>query len=271
LILPDELVVATSWGDGMSEATKVVVFGAAGNLGQRLVRAGLANGHAVTAFVRDEQGFRTRMGGTLPDGLALRVGDLRNGEAVGAAMAGQDAAVNAAGHATEGDDFVALCRTVIAAAETPLAPPGRLWLMGGAAALSVPHTRFVGVDLPGVPVIYEAHRRNHQQLMTSTLDWSLMCPGPLVPLVGDRLTEGMRVSVDTLPYAVPRYAAFLPRIGLSLMMKAKLPETIVSYEDVAALVMSHLARGGPFARRRVGIALPAGQTGVKSGWVPGQR
>jgi putative NADH-flavin reductase len=255
----------------MSGAMKIVVLGAGGHMGQRLVRAGLERGHAVTAFVRDEAGFRAKMGSDLPAGLTLRVGDARDPQAVGAALAGQDAAVNAAGHATEGDAFVALCRTVIAAAETHLAAPGRLWLMGGAAALDIPHTRYVGVDCPGVPAIYETHRRNHRQLAASLLDWSLMCPGPMVPLAGDRLTEGMRVSTDVLPYAVPRYAGLLPRLGLSLMMKAKLPEIIVSLEDVAALMMSHLDRGGPFARRRVGIALPEGVTGAKPDWVPGKR
>ena len=54
-------------------------------------------------------------------------------------------------------------------------------------------------------------------------------------------------------------------------MKAKLPELIVPYEGVAAVIMANIAAGGRFSRHRVGIALPAGERGVKAGWKLGQR
>ena len=41
------------------------------------------------------------------------------------------------------------------------------------------------------------------------------------------------------------------------------PELIVSYDDVAAVLLDHLAPGGRFSRARVGVALPERQRGEK--------
>lgn len=60
-------------------------------------------------------------------------------------------------------------------------------------------------------------------------------------------------------------------IALSLMMKIKLPELIVSYEDVAELIMRNLQSGGDYGRRRVGVALPEGERAGKPGWALGER
>ena len=37
----------------------------------------------------------------------------------------------------------------------------------------------------------------------------------------------------------------------------------MSYDDVAAVLLDHLASGGRFSRARVGVALPEGQRGEK--------
>ena len=38
----------------------------------------------------------------------------------------------------------------------------------------------MGVDLPRFRKVYEAHRTNLEALRRSPLDWSMLCPGPMI-------------------------------------------------------------------------------------------
>ncbi len=69
---------------------KLVVFGASGGTGRPLVAQALAAGHDVTAFVRDAA--------TAPEGARVVTGDVLDGAAVDAAVAGHDVLVSALGH-----------------------------------------------------------------------------------------------------------------------------------------------------------------------------
>lgn len=251
--------------------TRVIVFGATGNVGRRLVARGLAQGHAVTAFVRSGQKLVQQWNDRLPENLQVVEGDVLDESAVGQAVEDQDAVVNAAGHASDPKMLERICAIVVRQAERVMAPPPRVWLFGGAAALDIPHTPYRGVDLPGVPAIYQAHKRNWEMLKRSATDWSLMCPGPMVPAPDGRPRGDLRISTEVLPYPLGHWARFAPRIALSLSMKAHLAEITVTYEDVAEIVMTHLATAGRFARKRVGVALPVGQRLEKPNWRPGQQ
>jgi len=242
----------------------VVVLGAAGNMGRRLVRAGLDAGHRVTALARSRARLEQALGQL--EGVAVIDGDVEDAATLDRALDGQHAAVNAALTVMDGERFTRACAGIIAAAERRLPSPGRLWLYAGAAALTVPGTGLLGVDLPGVPGQYQLHAANFRALARSTLDWSLICPGPMVPAAGAAPRADLRVSVDVMPFEVPGWLTRAPRVGLSLLFKRRLPELIVTYEDVARLVMTHLEPGGPYSRHRVGVALPAGERGKKPGW-----
>jgi putative NADH-flavin reductase len=247
---------------------RVIVFGAGGKLGRRLVAAGLSEGHAVSAFVRDAEKLRQQLGEEAYGRLRVEVGDALDAEAVGRALAGHGAVVIAAGMAGDGGGFLQICANVVHQAERRLAPPRRLWLLGGVAALTIPHTDVPGVDLPGIPKIYRDHKTNYELLRESTLDWSFMCPGPMVD--GDAPTPGLRTSTEILPVQVGGWVRWAPRPALALVMARHLSEMIVPYEDVARLVMANLDGDGPYSRKRVGVALPPGQKGRKPGWRPGQ-
>ena len=79
-------------------------------------------------------------------------------------MVGHDVAINAAGTVTEGSTFTQLVQTVVDSTIISLGEGGRLWQFGGAAALNVPGTHIIAVDLPKVPKVYEAHRTNLEGL-----------------------------------------------------------------------------------------------------------
>lgn len=177
---------------------KLLVLSAAGKSGARLVAAAMQAGHTVTAFARDREKLFSRL--PVQPGLIVKIGDVTNETLLGEAMAGQDAVINAAGNASDGPIFATLVQTVIAAAERALAPGGRLWLFGGAGVLTVPGTTLLGVDLFGFPAIYQAHRKNYDAVRATRLDWSMLCPGPMIAAPDGRAHDGLRQSADTLPF-----------------------------------------------------------------------
>jgi hypothetical protein len=120
-----------------------------------------------------------------------------------------------------------------------------------------------GVDLPMVSKVYEAHRTNLIALQQSGLDWSMLCPGPMIEAPTGRPMLGLRVCADQWPVERPAYTHFLPQSALALALKQAIPQLTVSYEDAATVILDNLAKDGPFARRRVGLALPAGMRNVK--------
>jgi putative NADH-flavin reductase len=138
----------------------LLILGATGNMGQRLLAQGLARGLAITAFVRNRAKLQQQLGTAVPPGLTVLEGDVNDATALRAAMAGQDVLINCAGYVADGAAFIELVDRVVTQAEAALGPGGRLWLFGGAATLDVPGTGIMGADLPGVPAIYKAHQTN---------------------------------------------------------------------------------------------------------------
>jgi hypothetical protein len=59
-----------------------------------------------------------------------------------------------------------------------------------------------------------------------------------------------------------------PAIIQTLVMRARLAEMIVRYDDVADIIMTNLDHGGRFSRHRIGVALPKGERGRKVAWQP---
>src|ERR1700719_2858188 len=75
------------------DAMKVLVIGAAGKSGEALVNEALAAGHKVTAFVRGAARYKKA-------NVRVVAGDVLNAAAVGVAVAGQDAVIDALGGKT---------------------------------------------------------------------------------------------------------------------------------------------------------------------------
>ncbi|TMJ01577.1 MAG: NAD-dependent epimerase/dehydratase family protein [Alphaproteobacteria bacterium] len=248
---------------------RLFLLGATGNTGRRILRFALQRGHEVTAFVRNQNKLMEILGGSLPQDLRLVVGDIENSAVLAAAMAGHDAVINAAGYVTEGDRFTRLVQTVIQQTMNSLGADSRFWQFGGAAVLDIPGTDLKGVDLPLVPKVYEAHRTNLNALTKSALDWSMLCPGPMIDAPNGLPTKGLRVSADHWPVPPPPAVNLLPKAALAFAFKQRVPELTISYEDAADVILNNLDRNGPFSRRRVGVALPAGQRNVKVD-VPGR-
>jgi uncharacterized protein len=112
----------------------------------------------------------------------VSIGDISKSADIARVMVGHDVAINAAGNVTEGSTFIQLVQTVVDSAVISLGDGGRLWQFGGAAVLTVPGTHIMAVNL-------DALRR-------SPLDWSMLCPGPMIASENGKPTGTLRLSAD---------------------------------------------------------------------------
>jgi len=187
-------------------------------------------------------------------------------EQIASFAADHDALVFCAGVVTEGEAFVRLLDRVVTSLET-LQPDRRpvCWFLAGAALLPLDSSGRLGVDLPKVRDTYWPHRKNYERLQRSSLDWRLLCPGPMVdqPSIG---LPRLRISIDTLPSPLPAVTRFLPGPLLLPLFALKIPEMIIPYADAASVILANVMPRDSTSRRRVGIALPVGMKGKKDEW-----
>lgn len=237
---------------------KLCILGASGNSGRALVRSALERGHEVTALLRNPK----KIADLAHPRLSVRVSALEDQPALTETLRGHEAVINAAGYVSDGPAFLSLVASVIGAAEAALGRGGRFWLFGGAALLDVSGAGVCTLDLPGVPDIYQAHRVNFDVVRATELDWSMLCPGPMIESPDGRATEGLLVSAEVWPWQ--HDAQELARPAMSLAFQQAIPRMTIYYEDAAKVILDNLQTGGPFARKRVGVALPNGQTRFKA-------
>lgn len=244
--------------------SSVALLGATGNLGQHVARQVLDRGWSLSVAVRNR--------GRLDPETAARAQvtdlDLSSAsiEQLSAFAEDHDALIFCAGVVTEGDVFVSLFDKAVSALEA--IPSGRrpvCWFLAGAALLPLDATGRRGVDLPKVRDTYWPHRKNFERLQLSTLDWRLLCPGPMVdqPALG---LQRLRMSIDCLPAPLPAVAQWLPAPLVLPLFAMKIPEMIIPYADAASVILANLQREGSTSRHRIGIALPVGMKGKKDQW-----
>jgi hypothetical protein len=252
--------------------TRIAIFGATGSLGSHVARLAVAAGHDVSALVRAPD----RLPLDIASKAMITTGDLMQQQPsqLGEFIIGHDVLVSCAGLVTEGQRFADLFDRIVSGVETlPESRRPLCWLLAGAGLLDLDSSGRRGLDLPKVRDTYWPHRVNFERLQRSTIEWRLLCPGPLVdqPAVG---IHRLRVSFERLPVAMPTVAKLLPAPLALTLFATKIPQMIIPYADAAAFMLASLDRGGPMSRKRVGLALPHGMTGHKeerSPTMPGRK
>lgn len=125
---------------------KVLLLGATGNLGSRLLPALLAHNHKVVACVRSEAKLKDLFGPDIPSTVTF-VTDGKNAANIRDALVQHkcDAVVNTAGlgsvfpwQAPRMQDIVAAVATAAVEASVLLGRPIRSWFLGGMSALDYP-------------------------------------------------------------------------------------------------------------------------------------
>ncbi|HEY8076057.1 MAG TPA: NAD(P)H-binding protein [Labilithrix sp.] len=166
---------------------KLAVFGATGRTGGAFIRQALADGHAITALVRNPEA-------SLPDGVAITIGDVLDAAAVESFVRRDDVIVVTLGRV---DALTIGCANIVRAAAS--AGARRLLGVVGAGVLQADATRRRS-ELPDYPpalrVIGAAHRAFCDALEASALDWTLACTPRLVD--GPR-TDAFRATSSFLP------------------------------------------------------------------------
>jgi putative NADH-flavin reductase len=155
---------------------KVVLFGASGMIGSRILAELVRRGHTVTAVTRHPEKIQA-----VPGVKAVQ-GDVTDSASVAAVAKGADAAISAySPPASDPAKVVEAARSLLNGLST--AGVRRLIVVGGAGSLEVaPGVQLV--DTPDFPSAWKtialAHRDTLSVLKTSDLDWTYLSPAALI-------------------------------------------------------------------------------------------
>lgn len=154
---------------------KVVLYGASGMIGSRILKELLARGHKITAVVRNPQKVTV-------SGATVVQGDITDVASVATTAKGQEAAISA--YAPPQSQVTLMhdaTRALLAGLES--AGLKRLLVVGGAGSLEVaPGVQLV--DTPEFPAAWKpialAHRDVLPLLKASSLDWTYQSPAAFI-------------------------------------------------------------------------------------------
>ncbi|MFE0132018.1 NAD(P)-dependent oxidoreductase [Streptomyces sp. NPDC059037] len=204
---------------------RITVFGAAGNVGSRVVTEALTRGHEVTAVVRDAARF-----GELHPGAAHRTGDAQDPQRIAELSAGQDLVVNATRPAPGREpEHAAISRALLAGLANINGV--RLMIVGGAGSLTVPGKEGVlAIDDPAyVPTAWRhialASNDQYDAVRTADteVDWTYLSPSALLE-PGVR-TGVFRLGTDELIVdAEGNSSLSMEDLAVALLDEAELPK-----------------------------------------------
>jgi putative NADH-flavin reductase len=214
---------------------KIVLFGATGNIGQRIAAEGLRRGHEIVGVVRDPAAVRS------PDPrVTLVKGDATDPDSVAGIVRGADAVVsaisprpNARGLAAP--SLAANARALIAGLRA--SGVKRVLYVGGASSLKVASGQALA-DLPDFPEMYKAEAQEGREALAvwrseaDGLDWTYLSPAAEIA-PGER-TGSYRTTGDQL---------LVDAAGKSF----------ITFEDYAVAVLNELERP-QHVGRRFGVA-----------------
>ena len=169
----------------------VILFGATGMIGSRVLKELVSRGHKVTAVVRDPSRVPNE-----PNVRAAK-GDALNPAEVAAVVKGSDAVISSYNPLPNASLIVDATKSLIAGLKQ--AGVKRFIEVGGAGSLFVaPNLRLI--DAPNFPVEYKEIAQTHadalEVLRGSDLDWTYFSPAALIQ-PGER-TGKFRLDKDML-------------------------------------------------------------------------
>jgi putative NADH-flavin reductase len=234
--------------------SKILILGATGSLGTHVVQQAVSTNHNVSILVRTP----SKLPADIQKKVVVYEADLTemSTSALATIFRTHDAVINTAGYVTQGQIFVDLTDRIVTSLESiPERERPVCWFLAGAALLDMDESGRRGVDLPVLSSTYWPHRVNFDRIRQTTLDWRILCPGPMVaqsPLGLDR----MQISLDRLPVEVPAFARLRPEGSALPFFSYLIREMSVTYTDAAALMIANITPNDEMSHHRVGLALP---------------
>jgi putative NADH-flavin reductase len=156
---------------------KIIIFGATGSMGRQVVNQALAQGHLVTAFVRDAAKL-----GISHHNLQIATGDVMDPVSVKNAIHGHDAVLVSIGAGRKGTVRSEGTRNVINAMESAgvrrLVCQSSLGVGDSRSNLNA-FWKYIMFGLLLRPA-YKDHGRQEQHVRQSNLDWTIVRPGAFI-------------------------------------------------------------------------------------------
>lgn len=242
--------------------SKLLILGAAGALGQHIVRQAVSANHDVSTMTRSASALPAE----IRNKVIVHEADIASMPVpvLASLFQDHDTVINTAGYVTQGSVFTDLIDHIVTSLESiPGTSKPVCWFLAGAALLDIDERGRRGVDFPAINATYWPHRVNFDRIRQTGLDWRILCPGPLAdqPPVGP---DRMRISLDRLPMEMPAQSRYMPEPLVLRSFMQRISEMIVSYDDAAALMLANITPDSGMSRHRVGLALPverqAGET-----------
>jgi putative NADH-flavin reductase len=161
--------------------SKIVVFGAGGRAGRRVVTEAVTRGHQVTAVVRDPAKYQD----LAATGATMAAGDITQAESVAAAAAEHDAAINAAARldVPAAEFYVDATQALLDGLAR--SGVGRLLVIGIGTTLETSPGVLV-LDAPDFPTDFRAFSLGHVaefdvlRSAETEIDWLVIAPPPTV-------------------------------------------------------------------------------------------
>jgi putative NADH-flavin reductase len=198
---------------------KIVVFGAGGRAGRRVVEEAAARGHTVTAVARTPAGlFADRR-------ITVVAGDVTDPASVAAAATGHDAAITAAARldVPAVDFYTAATRALVAGLTE--AGVSRLVLVGIGSVLEVEPGRRM-LDDPAFPADHRAFALGHvaqlDELADAPIDWVVLAPPPVFLDETATRTGRYRTGGQALPAPPPESFSYAD-LAVALVDEAESP------------------------------------------------
>lgn len=234
---------------------KVLLIGATGKLGLRLIASLLSHNHTISAFVRS----RSKLSSLLPPStlhlLTVIEGDAKDPLSIKTAIlsTNADAVINTAGVAALGPWASSSLPVIFAAvlagvrdAGVERGKPLRAWFMGGFSVLCYPGTETYLSDY--IP-IYREHRGNLQllkHLPVGSVEWSMLCPSTMTPESEDvtvpaKASRGALIAnAKTPPNWNDSWVKHIPLVGRVVCCAMNAPRYETTLEQNADFIAGDL-------------------------------
>ncbi|AWB43217.1 3-beta hydroxysteroid dehydrogenase [Paenibacillus sp. CAA11] len=210
---------------------RILLYGATGTIGKRILNEALRREHEVTVVVRDS----SRLGmDERPDRLHVITGDVMIPDSVAEAAEGQEIVISAIGPKFgEENDLLEAARSLVEGVKRSGAR--RLIVVGGAGSLEVaPGVRLM--DTPEFPEeirpLARAHAEAYEVYADSDIDWTYLSPAAVIE-PGERTGQF--------------------RIGMKQLVTDELDNSRISAEDYAVALLDEV-EDPQFIRSRFTVA-----------------
>ncbi|KAL8801565.1 MAG: hypothetical protein Q9182_004351 [Xanthomendoza sp. 2 TL-2023] len=252
---------------------KVLLLGATGNIGSRLIPALLAHKHSVVIFVRSESKLQSLVDSAAISKCTVVNGDATNARAIETAIIDHqcNALVNSAGVAAifpwqnpTMQGIINAVATAAVEASQKLGHPLRCWFLGGLTVLDFP-------GMPGTKVsaywgqsfpLFKEHGLTFDCLANKSehLQWSLLAPSAMTPaskeitLLETPRGNPLAAQNDTMAEFSPSFMTSVPFIGPYADVVKSMTRYNTRLEDCADFIAADLAKGdSEHVGHRVGI------------------